>query len=67
MTTCFVFSDEAGGYKERRDSRYLKGHPYYVRSAIIISDKDWLKLKDRFLRLKEEYGLPINKEIPGNL
>jgi hypothetical protein len=66
MTTCFVFSDEAGGYKERRDARYLQGHPYYVRSAIIISDKDWLKLKDRFLRLKEEYGLPIDKEIKWN-
>lgn len=66
MSTCFVFSDEAGGYKEIRDLRYLQGHPYYVRSAVIISDRDWLILKDKFIRAKEEYGLPVGKEIKWN-
>jgi len=66
MATYFVFSDEAGGYKEKRDQRYLKGHPYYVRSAVIISDKDWIILKASFLSLKEKHSLPTNREIKWN-
>jgi len=66
MSTFFIFSDDAGGYKQQRDSRYLCGHPFYIHSAMIISDKDWLRLKDRFLELKNEYNLPITKEIKWN-
>jgi hypothetical protein len=66
MATYFVFSDEAGGYKEERDQRYLQGHPYYVRSAVIISDKDWMVLKESFLSLKEKYKLPADREIKWN-
>lgn len=66
MTTYFVFSDEAGGYKEQRDKRYLQGNPYYVRAAIVIDVEDWIKLKDKFLKLKAEYDLPLDREIKWN-
>ena len=63
MSIYFVFSDECGKYKQKRNNSFLERHPYYARSALIMCADEWKKLNDSFISLKLKYGLPKEKEI----
>ena len=63
MATYFVFSDESGEYRANPTDSFCKRRPYYVRSAVILSVEDWALLRGKYIELKGEYNLPIDKEI----
>lgn len=63
MAIFFVFSDEAGCYRQNRWNKFLKSHPFYVRAALIISADDWIRLNSKYLNIKEDYGIPKDKEF----
>jgi|GEM_PF-5043491 len=50
----FIFSDEAG--------RIGVGN-YYLRSVVVIPEKEYFKASNEFLSLKEEYGIPKDEEL----
>lgn len=53
----YIFSDESGRFRESN---------FYLRSAFIISVSDYQKLLQKFLELKEIYGIPRNHELKYN-
>ena len=63
MSIFFAFSDECGQYRTERSEGFLKGSPFYVRSALLINAENWKKLNEDFLILKEKYGLRKTDEI----
>ncbi len=63
MSTFFVFSDESGDYKAKRDENYIKKNPFYVRSALIIDSSEWRNLSETYRDLKKLYNLPQVREI----
>lgn len=63
MATYFLFSDEAGQYRRNPTGTFCNRYPFYVRSAVLIDVDSWITLKDDFFALKQQSGLPINKEI----
>ncbi len=63
MSIYFGFSDECGTYQMVKNKNYLKVHPHYIRSTLLINADEWKNLKIRFNELKLHYSLPIDKEI----
>ena len=63
MPVFFVFSDEAGSYRQNRSEKFLKAHPFYVRASLIISADDWIRLNSKYLKIKGEYAIPKDKEF----
>lgn len=63
MSVFFVFSDEAGCYRQHRFERFLMAHPFYVRAYLIIDANDWTKLNSQYFSVKEKYGISKDKEI----
>jgi len=63
MTSYFVFSDEAGAYKRRAGKNYLKRHPYYCRSGILISTVDYMDIRKKVEKLREKLEIPPNIEV----
>lgn len=63
MATFFLFSDEAGQYQRSPTGAFCKKYPFYIRSAVLLDVESWITLKDKFFSLKQQSGLPINKEI----
>ncbi|MGA1847586.1 DUF3800 domain-containing protein [Deferribacter abyssi] len=63
MSTYFCFSDEAGYYKQDMSNRQLRSHPFYVRVTLMMNSNEWKTLNDEFRKLKEEYNLPLAKEL----
>ncbi|KPU62398.1 hypothetical protein EP1X_09005 [Thermococcus sp. EP1] len=50
----FIFSDESGQVK--------KGG-YYLRSALVIPEREYFNASEAFFNLKNEYGIPLNDEL----
>lgn len=63
MTIYFAFSDENGSYKKRRSSRFLRAHPWHIRSTLCIDALEWKKLEKDYEALRENYELPFGEEI----
>jgi len=63
MRVFFCFSDEAGCYRKERSERFIKAHPFFIRSAVLISVEDWLKMKQHFEKLLKRAHLPYDKEL----
>lgn len=63
MAVYFIFSDEAVDYSNSPSQRFLKAHPYFIRSGLVIKGEDWPSLRDGFNRLQNETGLPIDCEL----
>lgn len=63
MSIYFGFSDECGSYQQKKEKKYLRVHPHYIRSTLLINADDWKKLRIKFNDLKTRYNLPIEKEI----
>jgi hypothetical protein len=65
MGTYFIFSDECGEYCEEKTLKKLKAHPYYIRSALIISSDEWKFINNKMKYLKRKLFGPIinNYEI----
>jgi hypothetical protein len=62
MGTYFIFSDECGEYCEEKSAKKLRIHPYYIRSALIISADEWIKVNNKIRGLKSSMlaNLPSN-------
>lgn len=63
MAIYFVFTDEYGSYQCKKTEKYLRCHPYYIRTALIINADEWKTLNFEFHKLKNNYKLPKDKEI----
>lgn len=63
MSVYFVFSDEAGDYKPPLGEKFLKAHPYFIRSGVCVSGEDWPSLRDGFSNLEDKCGLPRGYEL----
>ena len=55
MPIFFTFSDESGKYKKERTDKFISKNPYYCRSAVLLEAQDWIKLRDKFFRLKKDF------------
>ena len=62
----FVFSDESGEYQKYPTSKYLKSHPYYIRSAYIIKAIEWSTLRGKMIRLRTEFNVERFEELKWN-
>ncbi|MDZ7660905.1 DUF3800 domain-containing protein [Thiohalophilus sp.] len=63
MGIFFSFSDENGAYEWWRSSKFLRAHPWYVRSTVFFKALEWKPLETSFNNLKSQYDLPANNEI----
>jgi len=54
MPVFFAFSDESGKYKKERTDKFISKNPFYCRSVVLLEADDWIKLKDKFYRLKKD-------------
>jgi len=63
MQVFFCFSDEAGSYRQSRSERFKRAHPYFIRSAVLLSVNDWVRVHDNYRGLLSESGLPFGKEL----
>lgn len=63
MSIYFGFSDECGLYQMQKTEKYLRVHPHYIRSTLLIKADEWKKLNKEFIDLKVLYDLPIEREI----
>jgi len=58
-----VFTDECGCYQKNRSDSFVKSHPFYVRSNLIISIDDYLDVEREFKECKEKIGVDKCFEI----
>ncbi len=63
MSIYFGFSDECGSYQYKKTKSYLRAHPHYIRSTLLIKADEWKLLNKSFIALKTLYDLPLEKEI----
>lgn len=63
MRTYFVYSDEYGSYVKEPKENFLKSHPFYIRSVVILDSEEWRKFDQKIRKLKDQYKLPSKKEI----
>lgn len=63
MTIYFAFSDEHGSYSRLKTPGFLRAHPWYIRSVVIIDAEQWKILENGYTELKIKNELPIEKEI----
>lgn len=59
----FNFTDECGVYEKERSAMFLQSHPFYVRSNLIISASDYIKLEEAINEIKREFGVNFSTEI----
>lgn len=62
----FVFSDESGNYKQNPTEKFLRAHPYYIRSAYIIKATEWPILREKIIQLRSIYYLRNYEELKWN-
>ena len=53
MSTYFIFSDECGECCGNLRPKSLRAHPYYIRSALIVSSEEWKAINNRMRYLKK--------------
>ena len=64
MNSYFVFTDEAGAYKENDASDgFRRSHPFYVRSNILMSAEEYRTYQNDMQTLTAMYEIPIGDEI----
>lgn len=63
MDVYFVFSDEAGAYKAQRGQSFLRAHPFFCRSAIMLRADEWRAIRLDFENLRGVYELPTGSEL----
>ncbi len=63
MSIYFGFSDESGCYQQAKEPKFLRSHPFYIRSTLLIKADEWKQLNEEFQNLKIHYDFPLDKEI----
>jgi hypothetical protein len=63
MSTYFAYSDEYGAYKKEKKYQFLKAHPFYIRSVILLESSEWKTLNTQVVELKKTFNIPQNREI----
>jgi len=61
--TFFAYSDEYGSYQEQKTDKYLRAHPFYIRSVILLDSNEWKILDSKVRTLKRKHGLPQDGEV----
>lgn len=59
----FVFTDEAGSYKQNPSAEHIRKHPYYIRSYVAMSIDDYRNYQREMLILGKEFAIPFKEEI----
>jgi len=59
----FCFSDECGDYKPQMPQEQIAGHPFYIRTTLLINANEWKSLNNNFRELKNKYSIPLSKEL----
>lgn len=63
MEAYFAFTDECGNYEKDRYENFIKAHPFYTRSTVIISLDDYLILQQGIDDIKSSFGLSPSIEV----
>ncbi len=63
MDAYFAFTDECGQYQKQRSDAFIRAHPFYVRSTVIISFSDYLQFQADMEKAKKALGLDPSLEI----
>lgn len=63
MDVIFNFTDECGAYEKEMSPKFVRSHPYYVRSNVFIKVDDYIKLENEVNQIKQKYGIPANVEV----
>ena len=58
-----IFTDEAGAYKAQTTPEFLRRHPFYVRSNVMISMDDYMEFQKEMQTLNGMYEIPVGEEI----
>jgi hypothetical protein len=61
--TFFAYSDEYGSYQEQKTDKFLRAHPFYIRSVILLDSNEWKILDSKVRSLKRKHGLPPDGEV----
>ena len=61
--TYLIYTDESGAYKQDRNERFLKSHPFYVRSNVFISIEDNIFMRNKVNELKMQRSLSPKVEV----
>ena len=59
----YIFSDEAGSYKKDCSFKFCKSHPFFIRSNVMISIKEYREFQSEMHTLNERYRIPTGEEI----
>lgn len=63
MSNYFVFTDEAGVYKQYPDEPHIKSHPFYIRANVIMSVDDYHKYQNDMQSIYGKCEIPYGEEI----
>lgn len=58
-----VFTDESGSYEKNRSDSFVRNHPFYVRSNVIIPFEAYDSLEEQIKYLKKKFGLKPCDEV----
>ena len=59
----FVFTDEAGVYRQHPSEKHIRSHPFYIRSNVLMSIDDYRQYQMDMQRINGEYEIPFDEEI----
>lgn len=63
MDTYFAFTDECGEYQHERSDKFIRTHPFYVRSTVIMSLADYLRLQKGMKNIKTSFEIKQETEV----
>lgn len=63
MEAYYAFSDEAGQYETTCGKRFLKSHPYYIRSTLLVKIEEYRTYQYTIKKINDSIGLPTSSEI----
>jgi len=63
METYLIYIDENGEYKSNRKKNFKDAHPFFIRSCLMITSKEWKESITEFFSLKNEFNIPKEKEL----
>lgn len=63
MSDYLVFSDEAGIYDCQPNETFIRNHPFYIRSYVMISSSEYQEYQVELHKINRKYGIPYDEEI----
>ena len=63
MSNYYVFTDEAGTYRQYPSAAHRRSHPFYIRSNVVMAIDDYRQYQIDMQRISGEYEIPFDEEI----